>query len=233
MITIKILSQPSDTTCGPTSLHAVYNYYGDNISLGQIIREVPSLDGGGTLGVLLGNHALQRGYRVKIYTYNLNMFDPTWFRSNETNLVRKLQLQAKYKRSRKFLNESNAYIKFLRSGGEVYFKDIAASVLKKYLNKEIPVLTGLSATYLYNHSREFSVSKNKSLYDNIRGYPTGHFVILAGYDRKNKVVLVADPYKGNPFSENQYYKIGISRLINSILLGIVTFDANLLIIQPK
>ena len=79
---LKILTQPDDSTCGPTSLHAVYQYFDDDISLDQVIKEVSFLEEGGTLAVMLGCHALKRGYKVKIYTYNLHVFDPTWFLQN-------------------------------------------------------------------------------------------------------------------------------------------------------
>ena len=37
-----ILPQPDGTTCGPTCLHAVYQHYGDKLSLDRVIRdEVP------------------------------------------------------------------------------------------------------------------------------------------------------------------------------------------------
>lgn len=37
---IEILPQPDDSTCGPTSLHALYSYYGDAVPLAQVIEEV-------------------------------------------------------------------------------------------------------------------------------------------------------------------------------------------------
>ena len=77
-IKLDILPQPDDYTCGPTCLHAVYNYYGDKISLLKVIEEVPTLYSGGTLAVMLGCHALQRGYKASIYSYNLELFDPSW-----------------------------------------------------------------------------------------------------------------------------------------------------------
>ena len=75
-----IQAQPDDVTCGPTCLHSLYQYYGDKIPLKDVIRDVKSLRTGGTLAVMLGNHALKRGYKAHIYTYNLNVFDPTWFK---------------------------------------------------------------------------------------------------------------------------------------------------------
>ena len=72
-----IQAQPDDVTCGPTCLHSLYQYYKDDIPLKDVIRDVKQLKNGGTLAVMLGNHALNRGYKAIIYTYNLNVFDPT------------------------------------------------------------------------------------------------------------------------------------------------------------
>lgn len=47
--------QPDDTTCGPTCLHAVYKYYGREIPLPELLEQVRTLEGGGTLGVHLGD----------------------------------------------------------------------------------------------------------------------------------------------------------------------------------
>jgi hypothetical protein len=72
-----IKAQPHEVTCGSTCLHALYEFYKDPISLKEVVQEVKRLKNGGTLGVMLGNHALKRGYKVHIYTYNLTVFDPT------------------------------------------------------------------------------------------------------------------------------------------------------------
>jgi len=92
--------QPDDITCGPACLHSVYEYYGDSISLQRVITEVKSLKGGGTLAVLLGNHALKCGYKATIYTYNLHVFDPTWF-TGKVILAEKLKAQAAIKNDEK------------------------------------------------------------------------------------------------------------------------------------
>ena len=54
-LSLDILPQPDDETCGPTCLHAIYNYFGYDCPLKQIIEEVPMLEGGGTLGVDIGS----------------------------------------------------------------------------------------------------------------------------------------------------------------------------------
>lgn len=228
----KILSQPDDETCGPTSLHAVYNYYHDNINLQQVIDEVVTLEEGGTLANLLGSHAIGRGYSAKIYSYNLNVFDPTWSGLNHAQLIEKLRTQLRYKKGRKFEKAVDSYIEFLEKGGDISFEDLTIALLRKYLNKNKPVLTGLSATYLYDFKREYTNDEGRSVYDDLRGYPMGHFVVLTAID-DDDMVTVSDPYWENPLSGDHTYKVNAYKLINAIMLGILTYDANLLILEPS
>ena len=232
MIPIKIMPQPDDVTCGPTSLHAVYHYYNDKISLKQVIQEVAYLEQGGTLAVLLAIHAAKRGYKTKIYTYNLKMFDPTWLLTEKIDLIEKLKTQAKYKPNPKFQHATKAYIEFLELGGELSFEDLTPALIYRYFKNDVPILAGLSATYLYQCIRECTDSDNVSVGDDIKGEPQGHFVVLCGYDAEHNHVIVADPNQENPISTNNYYPVKMQRLINSIMLGIITYDANFLIIEP-
>ncbi|MFD2515698.1 peptidase-C39 like family protein [Pontibacter locisalis] len=233
MIPIKIHTQPDDSTCGPTSLHAVYRYFKDSIPLGDVIREVPSLDEGGTLEVLLACHALKRGYRARIYTYNLHIFDPTWFKLSNEEIIVKLEQQMLVKKGSKLHRATLAYIDFLKLGGELRCKDLTIGLLSEYFEEGIPLLTGLSATYLYQSAREFGDEGGNSIYDDVRGFPMGHFVVLCGFGEDQKSIVVADPYQENPYFKDNYYEVKASHLINSIMLGMATFDANLLAIEPK
>ncbi|MBI5155387.1 hypothetical protein HZA57_09135 [Candidatus Poribacteria bacterium] len=226
----RILPQPNDTTCGPTCLHSIYQYFGDDISLDQVIRETPSLDAGGTLGVHLGCHALRRGYQARMYTYNLHVFDPTWFRGDGVDLRAKIAEQMKHKRRAKFRFASKGYLEYLDLGGQIRFRDLSPELIRKYLRRSIPILTGLSATHLYGTMREYGPNGDD---DDIRGEPVGHFVVLCGYDPVNREVRVADPNRSMPMVESRMYSVPIERAIGSIFLGIVTYDANLLIIEPK
>jgi hypothetical protein len=68
--------------------------------------------------------------------------------------------------------------------------------------------------------------------DDIRGLPSGHFVVIAGYDRERRKLLVVDPYHKNPYASTHEYWLSIERVVGAVLLGIVTHDANLLVIHP-
>ncbi len=228
-LSLEIMQQPDDETCGPTCLHAIYNYYGDEIGIEQVVNEVKCLETGGTLAVHLGNHALKRGYKAEIFTNNLQMFDPTWFREKGVPLKSKLLAQLKYKKTDRFRNATSGYLTFLENGGQIHFTPISKNLIRFYLQKEKPILAGLSATYLYDTAREIPETNE---YHDIRGVPSGHFVVIRGYDLIRKKVMIADPYCSNPLFGKHYYSVNINRLIHAILLGIVTFDSNLLVIEP-
>ncbi len=227
---IEILPQPNDSTCGPTCLHSVYKYYNDSIELSQVIAETHAFEGGGTLAVWLACHALKRGYEATIYTYNLQVFDPTWFPYEKNKLTQQLTEQMMFKKDAKLILATRAYLEFLELGGKLKLEDLTRDLIRKFLNQNIPILTGTNANFLYRYPREYGPD---CILDSIKGEPLGHFVILCGYDREKKLITVADPMNPNPLSVTQKYDVTIDRVINSILLGIITYDANFLIIQPK
>lgn len=227
-----ICNQPDDSSCGPTCLHAVYQFYGDPISLSDIIAQVPQLDGGGTLAVYLACHALERGYRATIIPYNLKVFDPTWSKATAAEIASKLQQQLACKPGADLHIAINAYLDYLALGGRFKFEVLTAGLIRRYLKRSIPIMTGLSSTYLYQTAREYEAD-GRLVFDDVRGESTGHFVMLSGYNRQERTVLVADPLDPNPLTEDRYYQVNIYRLICAIMLGVLTYDGDLLVIEPK
>lgn len=228
-LAIAMLAQPDDTTCGPTCLHAVYRYYGHKLSLSRVIADVPKLETGGTLGVLLAIDALRRGFQVTIISYNLQIFDPTWFTLSAPELIAKLEAQERVRRSPKRQLAIRAFVTFLRLGGKVLFEPISGALLRRYLNRNHPIIAGLSSSYLYQAMREWGPDDEP---DDLRGNPTGHFVVLSGYNRSRRQVSIADPLQSNPHSPTRAYSIGVDRVMSAILLGVLTYDANLIVIEP-
>jgi len=226
---LAILTQPDNNTCGPTCLHAIYRYLREDISLEQVIAETGKLQDGGTLAVFLGSHALSRGFSATIFTYNLQVFDPAWFEPTPLNLQERLTTQLQFKRDPKLQLATQAYLVFLAKGGQLRFQDLTAKLIRGYLNRGTPILTGLSTSYLYHAAREWPQTGEA---DDVRGEPGGHFVILSGYHREKRTVLICDPLAPNPVSPTHTYEVNIDRVVGAILLGILTHDANLLIIEP-
>lgn len=240
-LAVDILPQPTLTTCGPTCLHAVYRYFGGTASLEQVIDETQELRDGGTLAVLLGCHALERGWQATIYTYNLEVFDPTWFdawgagprtksaRAAAERVRERLALQAAAKDNPRLRIACQAYRDYLKLGGSIRMEDLSEGLIRRHLRRGAPILTGLSSTYLYRDPREVGASCAP---DDIQGTPAGHFVVLCGYDAVRRTVRVADPFEPNPLGGKHHYTVGLDRLVCAILLGVLTYDANLLVVEP-
>lgn len=233
-LAIPIEAQPDDTTCGPTCLQAIYSYYGDAVPLTSVIAETATLPGGGTLAALLGCHALARGYAVRLYTFDLTVFDITWFNNGgHVDLADKLTHQRRCKRSTRLQAVTDATLEFLRLGGEVRFEDLTAGLIRGILKRDMPILAGLSATYLYRTARERDDADGTMVFDDLRGEPSGHFVVINGYDQERRVTHIADPLLPNPISESHHYEVTLHHLVCAVMLGIVTRDANLLVLSPR
>jgi len=224
----QIAAQPDEVTCGPTCLHGIYRHFGDELPLEEVIAGVDMLSGGGTLDVFLANHALERGYRATLFTYNLHLFDPTWALLPVPDFILRLKAQAEAKDDPKLRVATRGYVRFLELGGKLRFEDLRPALIRRFLGRGIPIMTGLSATYLYQSRREIPATSEP---DDVRGEPAGHFVVLSGYDRATRLVDVADPYEWNPLSGERYYQVDLHRLVGAVLLGSLTYDANLLVIE--
>lgn len=221
---VRILPQPDETTCGPTCLHAIYDYWGKTDTLDEIISRTRKLESGsGTFDVFLACDALHHGFQATIYTYNLMIFDPSWFVPG-IDIAERLYLQSVAKTDRRLRYVTKGYLEFLAAGGRLRFLDLSRRLIHGLLRRGLPILTGLSSTFLYRVAREHGPDDTP---DDIRGAPAGHFVIISGYNRNKRTLLINDPY-----GPNQEYWCNIDRVINAILLGIVTYDSNLLVIHP-
>jgi hypothetical protein len=228
---IRIRRQPNYTTCGPTSLHAVYSYFGDSITLEEVIEQVHALEGGGTLSIHLAVHALRRGYEVDHWVCDVATWDPTWFQK-PTDLRAKLRARFEAKQlfdTPRFAEAFRAVDEYLDRKGGVVWTDLTPRRIGRVLALGVPILAGTNGTYLYQCSRETEKGP-----DDVAGEPFGHFVVVCGYRSRDLSVAIADPLKDNPLHEGQqYYRANVYRLIGAIFLGARSNDANLMVIRPK
>jgi len=227
---VLIERQPDYTTCGPTSLHAVYRFFGDPIDLPTVVAETPKLPTGGTLPVYLAVHALRRGYEADMWVCNTRHMDPTWFQQ-PTDLVAKLKARA----VAKGLVDDPRYGPALASveeyaelGGRTHWGDLSPELIARTLGRGLPLLTGTNGTYLYQCARETEEGP-----DDVRGEAFGHFIVVCGYRGSDQTVAVADPLLDNPAHGTKYYRASVHRLIGAIFLGVGSDDGNLLAIRPK
>jgi hypothetical protein len=207
----------------------VYRFWGKEEPLQRVIERSRQLEHGGTFAVFLACDAVRKGFNATIYTYNLNVFDPTWF-SGKVDIAERLRRQREVKSDYRLQQSTAGYLEFIELGGQLRFADLSTDMIHGLLRKGVPVITGLSSTYLYSSAREYGPDDTP---DDIRGHPAGHFVVLAGYDPNERTMLVVDPYQSTPYGPSRYYWLPAERVLGAILLGIVTHDANILVISPR
>jgi hypothetical protein len=228
LLEVPQFEQPDDVTCGPTCLAKVYQYYGFERPLEAVIAETSRNPDGGTLAVNLGISAMQHAFRPTLYPFGLRVFDPTWRRLSREDLIAKLEVRAAAVDSRRLERAVRAYAEYLRLGGRVRFTELTSRLLVSTLRRGHPILTGLSATYLYGTSRE-----TQDRYDDVAGSSAGHFVVVCGYRPRTGRFLVADPFRNVPLSRTGRYTVSADRLIAAILLGDQTYDAVLLTLGAR
>jgi hypothetical protein len=146
------------------------------------------------------------------------------------DIAERLEAQRRIKTDYRLQHATQGYLEFLRRGGELCFTDLTVPLLHGVLRRRLPIITGLSATYLYRSPRE---REPEGIPDDIAGQPAGHFVVLAGFNTNRGSVLVVDPYQPTPYGPSHAYWINVDRVLGAILLGIVTHDANLLVVHPR
>lgn len=231
MLDVSIETQPDCVTCGATCLQAIYNYFDDHIALAQLIEEAPYLETGGTLAVLLGCHALERGYQAALNTFNLDVVDPTWFRRKNDCLLEKLREQLLHVTDKKIFYITEVYIKFLELGGKINFSELSVGLVSHYLDNRIPLLSGVCATYWYQNMRDYTNEDDRAVYDEWLGKPSGHFIVVKGYEPRTQELVIADPYAPHPLSRSHYYQVPFSHWVHAHIMGVMSYDAELLAIS--
>jgi hypothetical protein len=226
---LHVTQQPDDESCGITCLKAIYEYYAHPTSLATLKHEIEHWRTGGTVAVNLARHALAHGYDAEIYTYNLKIFDPTWKDLPPKELSQKLRQRQSRVRSVKQKEVIRFYQDFLRKGGKVRFDDLDEDLMGRLFRLHKPVICGLSATYLYQQSRETHDNEE----DDVAGHPVGHFVVVSAWDPHTRMVTIQDPLRKNPFSDTGTYRLPFVKFSNAVMLGILTYDENLLAIAKR
>ena len=123
-----------------------------------------------------------RDIAPRIYTYNLKVFDPTWFVRAGVDIAARLrrQLEAKPTSSAR---ADRGLPRIPEAGRATALGGLVPALVRGFLRRRLPILTGLSSTYLYRVPREYGPDDTP---DDIRGVPSGHFVVIAGHDAQRR-----------------------------------------------
>src|SRR5207248_10185342 len=98
--------------------------------LESVVARMHRLKEGGTFAVFLGCDALRKGYRATIYTYNLTVFDPTWFNRRGVNIAERLLRQRDVKVDYRLQYATEGYLEFLNYGGRLRFANLSQYLMR-------------------------------------------------------------------------------------------------------
>ena len=135
----------------------------------------------------------------------------------------------RYKTNEKLQTASRGYLEFLALGGQLRFTDLTRRLIREYLGRSIPILTGLSATYLYRSMREYGPERRARRYPRRARRPFRRALRIR--IRPSARCWSPIPCCRTRSPTRITMKIDVDRVICAILLGILTYDANLLIIR--
>ena len=204
--------QETSFSCIPACLQQVFGCYEKQISQKEILKSLKKPKRGMSIPKA-GTFVKRYGFNSLIITNNIHIFDPTWFKLNNIELINNL------KKRRRFVDKYNQsliddYLEYLKANGQLKFDTISLDLFIKYLSINIPIIVELASTFLYRKSKAIKTDKFN---DSIKGKIEGHGVVIAGFN-KNKLKVVDPNYKNNPFNERGIYWIRAEDLIASIFI---------------
>jgi len=188
-------------TCGPSSLKQVLSYYGKNIPLNDMLKEI-EMTKYGTWMSNLAIYAENLGYKTKIITFDTNILDPTWIGLPKKKLIRKLKLRFKTIKNK----EHEPLAEYLENGGTLEIKIPTKEMLINYLNKGIPPIISLSCTSLWKTIRRVPDTLKST---DIKGKHIGHYLTVNGYEN-GKFLIVDSHWK---HSKKGIYKVSVNDLL--------------------
>jgi hypothetical protein len=172
-------------TCGPSSLQQVLNYYGDPTSLSEILANVKMFPSG-TPPSYLALGAKKLGYKTKLISFDVDYVDPSWKNASKKEIAEKLRKRLPTLKDKSAKMRTRGLLTALKGGVDLEIQIPSEKILIGYLKGGIPPIITLSYNVLHNYKRKFNDKQ-----DDVKGHPSGHYVVVSGYDDKN--LIITDP----------------------------------------
>jgi hypothetical protein len=199
---VKHQYQPTNSSCSPTALSILLGYYGKEFTVEQITTDVPQVknDQGesfGTINQQLATWCLELGFKVSIYTFDCQVIDLSWAGLPKDKLIERLELRKsgwQVPSLGELWSEAyvQAYIDFLKVGGELHIKPAVTTDLLRKLLQKGPVLPSVSLSTLHGKGRTRHVGSEGETADDINGRAWNHSIVIYGIDSDGNF-LIADP----------------------------------------
>ena len=201
---IKHQYQPTNTSCSPTALSMLLEYYGQSMSPTEVGKSVPQVrdetgEERGTINTQMATWCISRGFDVTLYTFDCQIIDQPWRKLSSRQVTERLKagldglevpaLGALWSNAYR-----QAYIDFIQAGGELIIRPYASRDLLYQLLQNGPILPCLSYSTLHGVARTRNINEIDSVNDDVNGRAVNHSVVIYGVDESGNF-LIADPWR--------------------------------------
>ena len=209
-LNLPLLKQKYKAGCGPAAMSMVYKYFGKEIPEEKIVKEIGGLTKWGSFAT---DHALMAknlGFKVICHSYNLEYFEPEDFKLSQRKLIEKTKTLIRKEKRAYNKQKLKSILRVLKSDIEFKMRIPSLNVIKKFLDKRVPVIVLVRSVVLFEEKKDLK---------------SGHYIILTGY--KNDKFYYNDPKYGKAKS------ISADKLIFALSANVFDSSAYLLVIKPQ
>lgn len=217
---VKHYYQPTTSSCGYTALSILLSHYEITVTPEMLLDAVeqPKDEAGEPVGSItsqLITHTLQKGPRIKLYTFDCQIIDLSWQGLSKDKIVERLEAVEDVRDVRgvggkhwsKVYVES--YIAMLKAGGELEVLPYPTTKLLYSLLIRGPVYANVCPAVLYASGRSQSKNPHTSIPDDVNGSVHTHSLVIYGNDEAGNFLL-ADPWDGLTKVEPEALLAGIT-----------------------
>lgn len=204
----------------------IYSYFGIKVPLEKLLDDLKIDKYTGTFTAQLGLHAKNSGLQTLILCSNPYYVSPAWSKLDNQTIYKKIggwlafELQGKNKiRKNKFKKGTRFILAYIKNGGKIKIIDLTTRLIDGYLDQGYLMTGAIEESWLWEKRK---IPKTAE-FDDIKGIPQGHFVVLYGHDAEN--YFVSDPYPTGLEGKNGLYKVKKDKFLVSCLFWEATLLA--------
>ncbi|MFH1971734.1 MAG: hypothetical protein ABIJ05_05140 [Patescibacteria group bacterium] len=200
------------TNCGPFCLLNIYTHFQIPTTINKIQSELNVSKDDPTYLAQLARNCLKHKLDSIILSSNPRIISPSWKDKTKKEIIVKLKEWVTLNNSNSWWLRTALFLLFyLQEGGNIKIVDLSTSIIDKYLEKGYLLLCCLDESWLWGKRK---INK-KAEYDDIKGYSTGHCIVI--YKHINNDYFISDPYPTKIEEKEGLYKVNKQQLLVSTL----------------
>ncbi|OGG30705.1 hypothetical protein A2973_05385 [Candidatus Gottesmanbacteria bacterium RIFCSPLOWO2_01_FULL_49_10] len=199
-------------SCGPICLQNVYEHFGLDVSLDDILTSLRVTENDTTYLSQLAKDVVSRGLDSVIITSYAVSVSPDWEGKSAQEVLSRLDEWAKSNPRDKFIIDATYLRDYLRAGGRVVVTDLSTTLIDTFLGDGYKAVVCLEESWLWGRRKRDKVAQ----FDDIYGSARGHIVVV--FDSTDTEYIVSDPYPTGLSGREGIYPVPKDKLFISMAM---------------